>query len=428
MTSRLGKLLILLVLVLFAFTGCSVIPNEVRSVGEKHTDRVHITVFGNKTGEGNIKVMESIMTAFMKENPDIEVTYESIGEREYYDALELRMAGNGGNDIFFVNHDMLLKLENEGKLADLSGLEIIDYLCPLVQSQIKNDDGSIHWIPITISAVGLYCNEDVLARHHQKIPENLTEWRAINDYFLSQGITPIAANNSISLGALAIGASLSNDYHAEKPNSVITNMNNGTLSFSSVLRPGYALVSEFINKGYIQRDLTLQGKTGRDELQQFAQGKNPFMITVISHANELKSNYRAGFNFAIYPLPALEDGCVLLINPDSRLCVNAASKYPDEAKKFINYFTKFGNLQKFAQEQCSFSPIQVEHGPVIDELKPIGKAFDACPIVIGWDSRLRLPVSKLTTNAVRMLLAGNSLNSTLSDMDAEVARYLIQNK
>ena len=44
----------------------------------------------------------------------------------------------------------------------------------------------------------------MLKEHKQKLPENLQEWRQVCSYFKEQGITPVIANNDISLKTLAL--------------------------------------------------------------------------------------------------------------------------------------------------------------------------------------------------------------------------------
>jgi len=68
------------------------------------------------------------------------------------------------------------------------------------------EDGAVYWVPTTVSMFGLYCNLDVLKKHKQEIPRNLGEWEQVCDYFVGRGITPIVANNDVSLKTLAIGA------------------------------------------------------------------------------------------------------------------------------------------------------------------------------------------------------------------------------
>ena len=73
---------------------------------------------------------------------------------------------------FMVNHDILLELKSRGKVTDLSGLSTIPNYTDSMLSQM-NDNGSIYWVPTTVSVFGLYCNTDLLKKHKQKVPENL---------------------------------------------------------------------------------------------------------------------------------------------------------------------------------------------------------------------------------------------------------------
>ena len=67
------------------------------------------------------------------------------------------------------------------------------------------DEGGIYGVPTIVSAFGLYCNLDLLKEHKQEVPRNLEEWKEVCEYFKKEGITPIIANNDISLKTLAIG-------------------------------------------------------------------------------------------------------------------------------------------------------------------------------------------------------------------------------
>lgn len=77
------------------------------------------------TSPENVTVIEEIISGFMKENPTIRVSYESLKGRDYYEALRKRMAAGKGDDVFIVDHDTVLELGAQGQLADLSGLSCI---------------------------------------------------------------------------------------------------------------------------------------------------------------------------------------------------------------------------------------------------------------------------------------------------------------
>ena len=72
-----------------------------------------------------------------------------------------RMDAGKGDDVFMVNHDIVLELEEEGKLAELSELDIITDYTDTMLSQME-DQGDIYWVPTTVSAFGLYCNQTLL--------------------------------------------------------------------------------------------------------------------------------------------------------------------------------------------------------------------------------------------------------------------------
>ena len=148
-----------------------------------------ITFFGNKYEPENVTVIEEILSDFMKENPGIRVSYESLKGNEYYEALGKRFDAGKGDDVFMVNHDVLLEMQSRGQLVDLSGLKTIqDYSDRMLRQMVEH--GKIYWVPTTVSGFGLYCNKKLLKEHKQKLPENLQEWRQVCSYFKEQGHYP----------------------------------------------------------------------------------------------------------------------------------------------------------------------------------------------------------------------------------------------
>jgi raffinose/stachyose/melibiose transport system substrate-binding protein len=105
MSRKIPALLLFLTFTIAALTGCSGGKNRV--VNEDTLDSqeiVTITFFGNKYEPDNVTVIEQIMSEFMKENPYIRVSYESLKGTAYFDALEKRMESGKGDDIFMVKY------------------------------------------------------------------------------------------------------------------------------------------------------------------------------------------------------------------------------------------------------------------------------------------------------------------------------------
>lgn len=404
---------------IFMLAGCSG-GNLVVDYDMPEREITTITFFGNKYEPENVTVIEGILSDFMAQNPDVRVSYESLKGSAYYDALEKRMAAGKGDDVFMVNHDAVLQFEKKGYLADLSALSTIGDFTGEMYSQMV-DDGKIYWIPTTVSAFGLYCNLDLLKAHKQKVPENLAEWKSVCDYFVSQSITPIIANNDISLKTLAIGQSFYEMYQKGEQSEVFAKLNAGQASLSEYLYPGFSLVEEFLEKGYIQREKALETEKTSDDLSEFVKGSSPFMLTGAWAAGRV-AGMQPAFDFTVAPYPVLEEGALVVINADTRLSINENSEHPEAAKQFVEFFTKAENIRKFADQQSSFSPLKEGRPSTVTAIEPLIAPYQNGRTVIGTDGLLDLPIWDLTANVSKKLLAGEGLTETMAWLDQEAAK------
>lgn len=418
MKIRRTRLLLAMCIACVLFSGCAA-QNQVVTYEDTDREVTTITYFGNKYEPENVRVIEEIISGFMAENPDIRVSYESLKGSAYYDALRKRLASGKGDDVFMVNHDILLELEQSGQLADISGLSSISGYTDTMLGQMTEKDGAIYWVPTTVSMFGLYCNKDLLQEHGQRIPQTLENWEQTCDYFLDQGITPIVANNDISLKTLAIGLGFYQVYQEGRQAEVFDALNSGKESLSSYLRPGFALVSSFIDRGYVNAKITLQTQKTSDDLQQFARGEAPFLLTGAWAAGRLEE-MDPDFAFEVAPLPILDDGFLLVVNADTRLSVNEDSPHPEAAMKFLAYFTKPENIQKFADQQSSFSPLAGGGATSIEQVQSLVSCFEAGRVVMGTDNLLHLPIWELTAEVSKKLLSGETLDEAMAWMDQQI--------
>lgn len=411
MTKKISALFFIIGCILIVITGCRK-KNQV--VNYKSTDQeiTTITFFGNKYEPENVIVIETIISDFMKENLDIRVSYESLKGNEYYDALEKRMVSGKGNDVFMVNHDSLLDLTEKGQLADLSNLSVISDYTDQMQNQMKEEDGTIYWLPTTVSVFGLYCNMDLLREHRQEVPETLIEWQQVCNYFIDQNIIPVIANNDISLKTLAIGRGFFELYQENHQTEVFRGLNKGEEKLSNYLESGFEIVKLFIDKNYIDAKQALNTQKTSDDLNEFVKGESSFMLTGAWAAGRVKG-MKPDFTFKVLPLPILDDGSLLVINADTRLSVNADSNDLEAAMKFVEYFTQHENIQKFADQQSSFSPLKGGNPSCVKEVQPLISAYKSGRIVIGTDSLLKFPIWDLTEEVSKQLLSGETLEHSM---------------
>lgn len=424
---KIGAGILAMTMLMSCLAGCSSnSTDKVQTVGEEKKEQVTLTFFGNKADESNVHVIESIMSSFMKDHPNIVITYESIKGTDYYDTLNKRMENGTGDDIFMVNHDTMLELHAKGQVADLTGLSTIDSYTEDQRNQFVSEDG-IFWLPTTVSSFGLYCNMDMLKEHNQSVPTNIVEFETVCDYFLEKGITPIVANNDISLKTMAIGVSYFDEYQNGTEGQLFTDLNSGKVGLGESLDAGLTVVEEIIQKGYVDAAVAADTQKTSGDLEAFAKGENPFMLTGAWASNRVKNDFGATFAYEVHPLPVLDDGGLIVINPDVRLSVNSDSEHIEEAKLFVEYFTQAENLQAFCDDQCSISPLKNGKESSIKEIHPVVECFKAGRVVIGTDARLNLPIWDVTKDASQSLLNGSDKVTVIGEIDNSIQEYIAEN-
>jgi raffinose/stachyose/melibiose transport system substrate-binding protein len=412
------RLIALMTAMLFLSTlaGCAgkTGQNYVLDADERSTPQTRLTFFGYKYEALNVMAIEDALHGYMDAYPEINISYDGIKSPDYFDVLEKRMSTGNGNDIFMVDHTRVLELGQRGQLADLSDLSTLENFSDLARSQM-GADGDIDYIPTSISAFGLYCNLDLLKEHGQKVPENLAELEAVCDYFVAHGITPIVANNDISLKTVIIAKSLLPIYQHENIFSQIEQFNNGSADLAEALRPGFELVERMLSRGWVDSAEALATAKTEDDLALFANGERPFMLTgawAVSRVRDLQP----AFNFTVRPYPILEDGSVLVINIDTRISVNADSPHIAEAKQFLEYITQPDVLWEFVDSQSSFSPLKENRLAEDAAIQSIGPYLTNGRSVLGSDDNLQFPIWEMTRQCTVEMLEGGDALTALSCM------------
>ena len=405
-----------------AMTGCAGSRNEVFNYEDQKETTHTLRFFGYKYEAANVEVIEDILNSYMDQRPDVMVTYESLKGQTYYQVLKNREASGNLDDVFMVDHDTVLDFSGKGRLADLTELVSQVPFSDSMLDQMRSPDGKIYWVPTTVSAFGMYCNLDLLEAHGQKVPENLGEWEAVCDYFVSQGITPVIANNNISLKTLALARGFCPVYREGRQKEVFARLNSGQEKLSDYLTEGFALAAEFCEKGYIDGAKSLETEKTSDDLDQFVLGESPFMLTGVWAAERVR---RKGpdFRFQVVPYPVLEDGAVLVINPDVRLAVLEGGGNQELAEDFVSCFLIKGNIRRFADNQSSFGPLKDNYEPSLQEIQEIVKAYHSQTPVIGSDDHLRFPIWEITADASVKVLAGENVELVMAWMDSQVESY-----
>ncbi|WP_455682558.1 ABC transporter substrate-binding protein [Thomasclavelia sp.] len=395
---------------LFFYSGCQENSKNI-VISQDNEEIIELNFYGYKTEAINVVAIEEILQSFMKKYPNIKITYESVKGIEYYEILKKRLSSGNYDDIFMIDEDNLNTLKEDQYFEDLSDISTINNFNEISLTQMYEDDGKILYLPTSISAFGLYCNMDLLNKYSQKVPKNEAEFKKVCEYFVELGITPIIANNDISLKTIALAKGLYSLYADNDFNEKIDQINQNSEILSDYLKTGYEFVEEMIKNKYIDTNQTITTQKTSDDLLEFEKGINPFMLTGAWASIRVK-NDAPNLNYEVHPYPILESGSVVVTNIDTRICVNAKGKHKKEAKKFVEYMSQPDNMWKFTNSQCSFSPLKENRLPDDIAIQPLTKHINNSSI-LGSDSRIKYPLWSLSRDGIKELLEGNSVDQAL---------------
>ena len=420
--SHLLAMMLLCLLLAGLLCGCSARQSE--NLVREHalpddTPQTELTFFGFKYEALNVLAIEEALHGFMALNPDINIAYDGIKSPEYFEVLEKRLSTGNGDDIIMVDHERAQALAAQGMLADLSDICDLDCYSALARSQMIAD-GTIDYLPTSISAFGLYCNLDMLKAHGQKVPQNLGELMAVCDYFVSQGITPIVANNDISLKTVALAVGMLPYYQIEGTAAALERFNTGEEDLAAALLPGFELVEQMLNRGWVDRAEALATTKTAGDLDIFAAGGRPFMLTGVWAVPRVRA-LQPDFDFQVVPYPILEDGSVLVINIDTRVSVLAGGPHVEEAKSFVNYLTQKDVMWEFVDSQCSFSPLEDNRLAEDEAIQSINPYLTNGRCIIGSDDNLLLPIWSTSRDCVQEMLEGGDAQAAVALMKELIA-------
>lgn len=385
--------------------GCS--TNESLVIDETADDDVDVrlTFFGFKYEPLNVEAIEIVMRQYMAEHRTVSIMYEGIKSRPYFEALRKRLASDNGDDVFMVDHDTTLEFADAGYLADLSDLPTLSSFSAFALDQMRSED-TITYVPTSISAFGLYCNTELLKARGIAVPTTFDGFLDACAAFADEGILPIVANNDISLKTFAIARGLASVYADSNASRAIAAFNEDAPALAAHLRTGFDAVEQLIAHGFVDAAVALETEKTSDDLDQFAVGASPFMLTG-AWASARMHDRAPDLAFEVHPLPALDDRPALVVNVDTRVSVSAHSPHLTEAKEFVAFLTQPASVEYFANSQCSFSPLEGNAAPDDEALRSLAATFTTEAAIIGSDDNLRYPIWEAVRSCVVAMLEGS---------------------
>jgi len=314
-------------------------------VKKKETSAKEINFFMNQSNQVALEVMNEAAVKF-ESDTGIKVTFSNYvqdtnqGTKSYDEVVRERIESDEPDDVYILNAGVLKDEADKGNIESLDYLEGMDSLTEeaLDGSKIK---GVQYCLPMFMSAYSFYVNTDILDANGLAVPTNLSEFENCCSKLKAAGIMPFEGDKWWT-EELVLGAGMSDLYF---DNGSADDLNSGKTAISTYLSKGFKLVEEMDQKGYMNLKDTYDIAPG-DEVKDLIAGKCAFAISMAAVINEDYAKV-TGDKYIVTGVPVREDGSVVLMNPDLRICVCSKGRNTEAAKKFITYLTSKEVNDKF---------------------------------------------------------------------------------
>ncbi len=375
--------------------------------GEATAQTTALSVYGTRCDRYSLNVIEDALQSFMEKHTEVTATYESAPYMNYWKALDRRTSSGNLDDLFMIDRDRLIGMTDI--LCDLSDAVDGKIFNDFALSQLYGENGAVYAVPTAVTTYGLYVNYDLLEKNGQQVPKNLSEFTAVCNYFTQNGITPVICNNDSSLRSLILARGLYGTYCTADTVSEIAKFNKTPSSIAEPLNDGIDFVYEMIANEWIDCASASYTTALSGDLQLFATGAFPFMITggwVSSTLRQIIKENGNALNYGIHPYH-VNDGASVLVAQTEFICMKKDAG--NDAKELFSLLTSPSALLKLNDGQSCFLPVKGSPGISYSDsaIVPSATYFtQGRNVVNGADVNLKIPLDSYLTECGKMILDG----------------------
>lgn len=408
----------------FTVTSCGGKQEPVQNlIDDNQTEGKVVNLFGpmekSNPDADNVARSAFDMTVIEAEKAfDVTVEYRTYTAENYqektYDDVTLERARNDMDDLYLLNPDTIRTLGEEGKLADLSGLESAKNLREVVK--VSNTvNGKLVAIPQEVVVYGLFVNQEMFDRYGLKLPETPDDLLECCRVFKENGIeTPIGANRWwLENFVFAIGyADLYNGGDTEKE---IEALNSGESKYSDYMREGFEYLQEMIDKGYIDAEAAYTYEAIEGEGGDFLEQKTPIVMAYWGAANTETAYGNPDFEMQVIGFPSSRGQMPVVAM--SGYGVHSNAEHFEDTMKVLDFILSDESLQVYTETNQVISPSKNIQVDCVPALRPLNDKVNENIYVLGSNASMKLEQWGNTCLIVRELLNGASVDECMAEFD-----------
>lgn len=392
-------------------------------VKEKESDRQTIELFvpmeRSKPDAENVARTAFDNTIIMAEEKlNVSIQYNTYTGTDYqdksYDDVALDRIRNDMDDFCLLNPDVLQKMGEEGRLADLSDLECVKNLREVVKTA-NTVDGKLVGIPQEVVVYGLFVNKDMFDEYNLELPNTPEEFMECCRVFKENGIeTPIGANRWW-LETFVFAQAYADLYNGNNTAAEIEALNKGERKYSDYMRKGFEYLKELIDKGYIDAETAYTYEAIDGEGADFLAQKTPIVMAYWGAANAETAYGRPDFNMQVIGFPS--DRGQMPIMSMTGMSVLESSEHKEETFEVLETILSDEALQLYAETNKVISPSKNVEVDCIPALKPLNDLVNEGTYVLASNAGMKVEQWGNTCLIVRELLQGASVDECMAEFD-----------
>ena len=367
----------------------------------------------------NVARTASDLTIIMAEEKlGVEVAYDTYTAENYqdktYDEVTIDRVCNNMDDIYLLNPDTVLKLGEEGRLADLSGLGCVENLRDVVKTA-NVVDGKLVAIPQEIVSYGLFINKDMFDQYELDLPETPEDFLECCRVFQENGIeTPVGANRWW-LETFVFAQAYADLYNGGNTEAEIAALNSGERKYSEYMRPGFAFLQELIDCGYIDAEKACVSEAIEGEGPDFLAQKTPIVMAYWGAANTETSYGNPDFNMVVIGFPSSRGQMPVLSM--TGFGIGSEAEHLEEAMAVLDIMLSDEALQTYAETNRVISPSKNVEVDCVPALEPLNDKIQDNIYVLGSNAGMRVEQWGNTCLIVRERLNGATVDECMAAFD-----------
>jgi raffinose/stachyose/melibiose transport system substrate-binding protein len=335
-----------------------------------HADDVTLTIESWRNDDTGVW-QQKIIPAFEKANPGIKVVFAAAAPTEYNAALNAKLAAGSAGDLITCRpFDASLELYKKGYLTSVNDIKGMDNFGDVAKAAWQTDDGKTTFcVPMASVIHGFIYNEDAFKDLKITPPKTHDEFLADLKKIKDDGTyTPLAMGTKDQWEAATMGyENIGPDYwHGEDGRKALI-AGKAKLTDPEFVEPFKVLKewAPYMGDGY-------QAQAYPDSQNMFTLGRAA--IYPAGSWEIATFEKQAQFKMGAFPppLPKAGDTCYISDQPDHALGMNAKTKHPEAAKKFLTWVASKDFAELYGNALPGFFPLTKEKVELKD---PLAKEF-----------------------------------------------------